>query len=687
MPAPHEASFAGPESRDAAEALARDPGSLNPSSVLVAIMIVGLLLTGLATWAASRIDQSTEERLLDVQTRQAATVLSTAISGIQQPMYTTLDALALVPSEDQRRVFSQLFGGEVGPDSLYVSASLWRSDGEVISRVSSLGVPPGLTEGSADAREFLDRALTTEGVVVRRVVVGEQTRIAYAVARPDNGWIIYVERAIPANRRAPVDRDSAFAELHYAIYLGETTDTDQLTTTDVDPADLPLDGLTSQTTVPFGDTTLTLVTAPRKHLGSQLSLWLPVALLFGGLALTLVAALVALKLVRSRSRAEHDTRTITTLYERVDSLFGEQRELFVRLQRALLPQANPNIPGIEFGAEYVAGAVGIDIGGDWYSVIGTGEGTFAFVVGDVSGNGVDAVAEMARARFTLRAYLLEGHSPATALEMCSRQFDVTVDGHIVTAVVGIGDQRTGDVTVAVAGHPLPLLASPSGAEFVQLPIGRPLGAGTSSYEQATFTMPPGSTLLCYTDGLVERRGEHIDAGMDRLARAVMSAVEEPLDELIASVIGSMQAEGTPDDIAVMALRRGDRTTRLEADGATPAAARTFVRQQLESRGVASDALVDDVVLATSELVTNSVRAGASHVDIRLHLGDGRLELDVEDDAEGWPEMKSPPKDAPGGRGLSIVHQLAHSLDITRTTDGKRVTVTWLLADAARVPTP
>lgn len=680
MSASHEASFTGPESHDASEALTRTDASARPSRVLVAIMFVGLALTGIATWTVTRMDQSTEERLLEGQTRQVATVLSTAISGIQQPMYGTLDALGFVPREEYQRVFSRLFGGEVGPTKLYISASLWRRDAGVTERVSALGVPPGLTERDAESGAFLDRALATEGVVVRRVQVGEQTRIAYAVARPETGWVIYVERAIPADRRSPVDRDSAFAELHYAIYLGEATDIEELLTTDVDLADLPLDGLTSQTTIPFGDRELTLVTSPRKHLGSQLSLWLPVVLLLGGVALTLTAALVALKLVRSRSRAEHDTRTITTLYQRVDSLFGEQRELFVRLQRALLPHANPNIPGIEFGAEYVAGALGIDIGGDWYSVIGTGEGRFAFVVGDVSGNGVDAVAEMARARFTLRAYLLEGHDPATALEMCSRQFDVTVDGHIVTALVGIGDQRTGEMTVAVAGHPLPLLASSSGAEFVQLPIGRPLGAGTASYQQATFTMPPGSTLLCYTDGLIERRGEHIDTSMERLARSVLSAIEEPLSSLIPSVIGLMQGDGTPDDIAVMALRRTARVTRLAVNEGTPADARSFVRHQLEGEGLART-LVDDVVLATSELVTNSVRAGSTRVDLRLDRAGDQLELSVEDDADGWPEMRTPPLDAPGGRGLSIVHQLSHSFDVTRTEEGKRVTVTWLTPDA------
>ena len=151
------------------------------------------------------------------------------------------------------------------------------------------------------------------------------------------------------------------------------------------------------------------------------------------------------QVVRSRDRAESDTKTITALYEKVDALYGEQRDLAIDLQRALLPKIIPDIPGLQVAAEYTAGVKGIDIGGDWYSLIGIGDDNFAFVVGDVSGHGVDAVAEMARARFTLRAYLIDGNPPHVALEKCSRQFDIANDGHIVTVIAGVGNVRTGEV--------------------------------------------------------------------------------------------------------------------------------------------------------------------------------------------------------------------------------------------------
>jgi serine phosphatase RsbU (regulator of sigma subunit) len=352
-----------------------------------------------------------------------------------------------------------------------------------------------------------------------------------------------------------VDRDSAFADLSYAIYIGKGTDLADLSTTDVDPADLPLKGVTYRTEVPFADTVITLVTSPRRHLGSPLSQRLPLILGVGGLLLTLIAALVARQLVRARSEAETNTETITALYQRDDVLHEEQRSLFVRLQRALLPQVIPDIPQIEIASEYVAGAQGVDIGGDWYSVIAIDDDQFAFVVGDVSGHGVDAVAVMAHARFTLRAYLVDGDSPQQALEKCSRQFDISVDDHMITVIAGIGNWRTGEIVMANAGHPPPLLIAADQAEYVPIPAGPPLGVGPSSYESTTFTLTGGSTLILYTDGLIERRTEDIDTGMRRLADVVRPIAAEPVAAIVDQVLTSLRDEDAADDIAVLALRR------------------------------------------------------------------------------------------------------------------------------------
>ena len=273
--------------------------------------------------------------------------------------------------------------------------------------------------------------------------------------------------------------------------------------------------------------------------------------------MTLATAVGSTQLIRRRRTAEQDALTITGLYEQLDRRLGEQRHISETLQRALLPQRNPSIPGLEIASRYVAGTRGIEVGGDWYSIVSLDDQRFAFVVGDVSGRGLSAATVMARLRFTLRAYLLEGHLPDRALQMCRRQLDVIEDDHFATVVVGVGDLATREVTLANAGHLSPLIVTDTVAEFVTTKIGVPLGVTTTSDDESTsFTMPPGSTLLAFTDGLVERRGEDLLLGMGRLAAAaaVATSREPSLDESLAAVLSSMNDDGSEDDIAVLAFR-------------------------------------------------------------------------------------------------------------------------------------
>ncbi|MDN4163375.1 PP2C family protein-serine/threonine phosphatase [Nocardioides abyssi] len=561
---------ARPEQDSSVRAAAR---ARRPGRLVALVCVVGVALTVSASLAAARADRTTEERLLEVQTEQAAAVLTVAIRAVEAPLRSALDVdRASGGGERGRAAVAEQIGRDVAADPAYLSASLWRTGPDGFTRDLALGDRPGLRPQDPQTQDLLDRALAGDTTAVLQADVDGRPLIAYALGDRRAGTVVHVERALPADRRAPVDTDSAYAGLSYAIYLGRTTSAEDMTATNVDPATLPLDDdVTYRTTLPFGDTALTVVTTPRTHLGSELSQRLPWLLLVGGLLLTGLAGLVAVKLTRARTTAEADTATIRDLYERVDTVFGEQRELFVALQRALLPPADPHIPQLEVAAEYVAGAIGIDIGGDWYSVLRLDEDRFAFVVGDVSGRGVEAVAEMARARFTLRAYLVDGDSPARALTKCARQFDVVDDGHIITALVAVGSHRTGTVTVADAGHPPPLLVGADGPAFVTVPVGPPLGLGPSAYDETTFALPDRATLVCYTDGLVERRGEDIDTGLDRLASVVAPLGERPLPELIAEVLAEMRDDGAPDDTAVLALRRV--APAVVGAGADPAPAR------------------------------------------------------------------------------------------------------------------
>jgi serine phosphatase RsbU (regulator of sigma subunit) len=518
------------------------------------IALIGIALSIALTWAAARIDHRTEQSLLDGQTRQASAVLSTAITVIQEPLDGALAVDRAVRPAERTRAFEDYMSRHVGSALLLQNASLWVRHGGTLQRVAAVGPAPAMPPDSADTLAHLQSAFGSKTTTVRFVTVGDRVHVVYVRADSGNGTLVYAERLIPEDRRAPVDKDSAFRQLHYALYLGHSTKTDSLATTDMNPASLPLDGLTSRETVPFGDNVLTLVTTPREHLGSDLSRQLPWVALIGGLVLTAIAARAGQRLGEGRENAEEDAATIAALFDRAESLFGQQRELFVSLQRALLPHVNPTMPNLEIASRYVAGARGLDIGGDWYSIIAVDDERYGFVVGDVSGRGVDAVAVMAQARFTVRAYLLEGDDPSTALEKSAPQFDIVADGHMTTVLVGVGNARTGEIQLASAGHLPPLLLTDDGPTFLEIRSGRPLGTGLDRYPTTTYQMPPGSTLFCYTDGLVERRGESIDDGLARLARVIEEAADGSVEQLASHAVDMLRNENAADDIALLAMR-------------------------------------------------------------------------------------------------------------------------------------
>lgn len=167
--------------------------------------------------------------------------------------------------------------------------------------------------------------------------------------------------------------------------------------------------------------------------------------------------------------------------------------------------------------------------------------------------GVSAASVMAALRFTIRTLLLEGNSPAEVLRKCSFQIRADIEGHFATAVVGIGDMERHEVSLANAGHLNPLLITSVNTGFVETAVGVPLGIPGGNYRSVTVTTPPASTMIAFTDGLVERRGESIDVGMQRLATATVAG-DGPLDDLLTKIIGELTDDQSEDDIAILALR-------------------------------------------------------------------------------------------------------------------------------------
>jgi serine phosphatase RsbU (regulator of sigma subunit) len=249
----------------------------------------------------------------------------------------------------------------------------------------------------------------------------------------------------------------------------------------------------------------------------------------------------------------------------VHSLMAQDDALAaVALQRSLLPTALPAVPGLGLAARYVAGSGAV--GGDWYDVFVLPDGKLGVVVGDVAGSGLEAAVIMGRMRSALRAYVLEAPDPATALRMLDRKIQYFEPNAMATVLYGLYTPGTGDFTVSSAGHLPPALAAPGGqAGLLPLRPDPPIGtADDPQRRSATFFIPPGALLCCYTDGLVERRGQVLDQGMDTLAAtlgklvavgpgaATVPIAEDACAEIMRALVGSTAAQ---DDIAVLVLSR------------------------------------------------------------------------------------------------------------------------------------
>jgi serine phosphatase RsbU (regulator of sigma subunit) len=188
-----------------------------------------------------------------------------------------------------------------------------------------------------------------------------------------------------------------------------------------------------------------------------------------------------------------------------------EHETALALQRSLLPPALPAISGIGLAVRYLPAGPGAGVGGDWYDVIQLRDGRLGLVVGDVMGHGIRSAALMGQLRTVVRAYAIEGHSPAQVIARVDRLFQQLAPDQLATVVYAVVEPGR-NVCFANAGHPPPLLIEPGGpSRFLtgglSVPLGVPSGMSSDKtvHHDHTVTLLPGSVLLLYTDGLFERR--------------------------------------------------------------------------------------------------------------------------------------------------------------------------------------
>ncbi|MDX6680178.1 MAG: hypothetical protein QOG94_217 [Solirubrobacteraceae bacterium] len=358
--------------------------------------------------------------------------------------------------------------------------------------------------------------------------------------------------------------------------------------------------------------------------------------------------------------------------------FGREHRIAETLQRSLLPQALPTVPGVALAARYLPAAAESEVGGDWYDAIALPGGRVLLVMGDVSGKGLAAASTLGALRNAIRAYALEGHGPAEIAERVNRfVLAEPARDHMATLVLAVFDPVRGELSWVNAGHPPPLTLDAEGTPaFLEGARSVPLGVlPFPGYVEDSIVVAPGGGVVLYTDGLIERRGEHLETGMALLARAAATGVLDAgalCDRLLAAAVPT---GATSDDVALLVLCHVPLGTRLELDLPSDPSAlgslRGLLRRWLEQTH-ASQSDVYAIVMACSEACTNAIEHAGAPADETIAFAavllDGAVDVTVRDRGR-WRDHR-PPSDQ--GRGLELIEALMDDVSVQTGGDGTTV---------------
>ena len=515
-----------------------------------ATLIIGLVITGVLTALSHAVYVHNEHHLLRLRARDAAALVTTVLPTVQTPLASVAElADATGGSPAKFRTFAAAYVGSHGE---FASLSIWDLHDPSRGPVAVAGVTPQLAREPNLIQGFfagVDRSTTLRVV---GLLNSSQPRLGYGYSIPGpSRYAAYAEEKLARGRYAPVGKSSPFAGMRYALYLGSIRPSDLLA---ADVHTLPLrGGLTER--VPFGDSAFLLTIAASAPLVGTLPRALPWIILLGGVLLSVAAAAGALRLTQRRLSAETLAGELDVVAQENRRLYAEQRGIAQTLQHALLPDRLPQRPGLQADGQYQAGERSVDIGGDWYDVVSLGDGNLLLVVGDVSGRGLRAATTMAALRFAIRAYAAEEPRPERILGKLAGLLSLTRERQLATSLCAHVDVQAREVTVASAGHLPPLLLADGDAHYLEPPVGVPIGVDQrAEYASVTARVPSGgATLLAFTDGLVERRGEQLDVGLERLRKAALSD-QLALPALLSKLVADLSAGEAKDDIAIVGLR-------------------------------------------------------------------------------------------------------------------------------------
>ncbi|WP_375061431.1 ATP-binding SpoIIE family protein phosphatase [Streptomyces carpaticus] len=351
------------------------------------------------------------------------------------------------------------------------------------------------------------------------------------------------------------------------------------------------------------------------------------------------------------------------------------------LQLTMLPDGLPQLQGVKLASRYLSASQSTRVGGDWYDAIPLPGSRVALVVGDVMGHSTTSAAIMGQLRTTVQTLAGLDLPPQEVLHHLDEQAQRLGDNRMATCLYAVYDPVAHRITAANAGHPPPVLLHRDGTtEVVNLEPNAPIGVGGVDFQTVELPAPPGSTLVLYTDGLVESRTRDVWTGIEHL-RGKLSGITQtmstkvPLESLCDDILDIAGPGDRDDDIVLLAARLegiapgNEASLELEPRPESVRHARRLVRESLAGWDLTE--LEDAVELLVSEVVTNAVRYAERPVSVRL-LRTDVLRCEVDDDVPRLPRLRQAGPYDEVGRGLYLVQRLAHKWGAARLSTGKLV---------------
>jgi PAS domain S-box-containing protein len=383
--------------------------------------------------------------------------------------------------------------------------------------------------------------------------------------------------------------------------------------------------------------------------------------------------------------------TVQDITERRE--YEREHRIAETLQRALLPKDLPRFRELDLTGRYVPAEVGLDCGGDWYDVVPLADGSVGVVIGDVAGHGLEAAGIMGELRFGLRAFAVEGHSPAGVVASVDAMLQRLHPEMMATLLYARIDARTGVVDVVGAGHPPPVVLRPDGtASLVEVAPRPPLGVDPDpSYESTVLRLEPGSTLILYTDGLVDRHDLPLMDGLERLVGAAAEAAGSGAGALCDTILDRLVTADVSDDVAILAAERVPERVvapfeaRIDADPRELVELRRGLTSWLRSTALSS-VEIGETVLAVSEASANAIEhayvGGTGEIEVSGTVADGTLELVVRDHGR-----RRPPRSNDRGRGMTVMKACMDEVVVSQAADGTEIRMRRFVADRRHAAAP